>query len=111
MMKIAFCLSLCAFPAFADVVGPNRTIECFCTDTQGSRVELGESICLQVDGRAFMARCDMSLNVPMWRDTGTGCLSSELAPRAISPRERVLQLLQPPVDARRISTPIIAIDA
>lgn len=110
-MRTAICLSLCAFPAFADVTGPNGTIDCYCTDTQGSRVELGESICLKVDGRAFMAKCDMSLNVPIWRDTGDGCLSSELSPRSLSPQERMFQLLNPPVDARRVSTPIIAIDA
>ena len=86
-------------PAFADVTGPGgKTIDCYCTDSQGGRVELGESICLRVDGRMFMAQCDMSLNVPIWRDTGEGCLSSE-APRDPSPRERVLQLLQPTVDA------------
>ena len=70
---------LLATPAIADVTSPSgKTIECYCTDTQGLRVELGESVCLFVDGRAFMAQCDMSLNVPIWRDTGQGCLSSSL---------------------------------
>ena len=94
MFRTALIIGLSAVPAFADVTSPSgKTVECYCTDSQGSRVELGESICLQVDGRAFMAQCDMSLNVPIWRDTGTGCLSSELAPRDPSPRERLLQLL------------------
>jgi len=35
-------------------------------------------ICLQVDGRMFMAQCQMSLNVPMWREVSEGCLSSGL---------------------------------
>ncbi len=88
-------LCLCATPAFADVVAQSgKTVDCYCTDTQGLRVELGESICLTVDGRAFMAKCDMSLNVPIWRDTGQGCLSSTREP---SPFERMRQLLQPPV--------------
>ena len=47
-------------------------------DKTGSRVELGQTICLQVDGRMFMAQCQMSLNVPMWRETQDGCLSSRL---------------------------------
>ena len=72
---------------FADVTTPQgRTIDCFCTDTSGSRIELGQTICLQVDGRMFMAQCQMSLNVPMWREMQQGCLSSSI--------ERKHQLLQ-----------------
>lgn len=68
-----------ASPAFSDVKGPGgKTIDCYCTDRTGSRVELGEIICLQVDGKMFMAQCQMSLNVPMWRKTQDGCLSSSL---------------------------------
>lgn len=67
--------------AAADVVGPGgKTIDCYCTDKSGARVELGEMICLQVDGRMFMAQCQMSLNVPMWREVSEGCLSSDLSP-------------------------------
>ena len=99
MFRTAIILSLSAFPALADVTGPGgKTIDCYCTDSQGGRVELGESICLRVDGRMFMAQCDMSLNVPIWRDTGEGCLSSE-APRDPSNRERVIQHKQQTVDA------------
>ncbi|MCV6584089.1 MAG: hypothetical protein OIF47_01000 [Marinibacterium sp.] len=80
---IPACLSLGTVltPAMADVVGPGgRTIDCYCTDTSGSRIELGQTICLQVDGRMFMAQCQMSLNVPMWREVAKGCLSSALDP-------------------------------
>ena len=70
---------LAAAPALADVVGPGgRTIDCYCTDTGGARVEMGETVCLIVNGRAFLALCDMSVNVPIWRDTGQGCLGSGL---------------------------------
>ena len=66
-------------PAGADVTGPGgRTIDCYCTDTQGARVEMGETMCLVVDGRAFLALCDMSINVPIWRDTGKTCLGADL---------------------------------
>ncbi len=54
-------------------------IDCFCTDTQGSRVELGEFICLEVGGRMFVAQCQMSQNNPMWREISSGCFSSELS--------------------------------
>ncbi|WP_425039130.1 hypothetical protein [Primorskyibacter sp. S187A] len=84
-----FCLAL---PAHADVVGPGgKTVDCYCTDRTGSRIELGQTICMQVDGRMFMAQCQMSLNVPMWRQVEDGCATSALP-----------QSLKPSVDASRI---------
>lgn len=72
-------IAILAGPVAADVTAPGgKTIDCFCTDRAGSRIELGQTICLQVDGRMFMAQCQMSLNVPMWREVQAGCLSSEL---------------------------------
>ncbi|MEY8831294.1 hypothetical protein AB9K34_23220 [Sedimentitalea sp. XS_ASV28] len=72
-------LLACTSPALADVTGPGGKVqECYCTDKSGARVDLGETICLQVDGRMFMAQCQMSLNVPMWREIREGCLSSRL---------------------------------
>lgn len=67
-----------AVPALADANIGGKTVDCYCTDRNGARVELGETICLSVDGRMFMAQCQMSLNVPMWRETAEGCLSSSL---------------------------------
>ena len=78
-MRFFFVL-LVLFPASlaADVKGRDgKVIDCYCTDRTGSRVELGQTICLHVDGRMFMAQCQMSLNVPMWREVQKGCLSSE----------------------------------
>ncbi|MEM7718177.1 MAG: hypothetical protein AAF222_03175 [Pseudomonadota bacterium] len=97
MLRFAAVVFAVSTPALADVTGPGgKTIDCYCTDTEGLRVELGETICLVVNGRAFMAQCDMSLNTPMWRDTGSGCVSSSLAPEH-SPVQRLFQLTQPPV--------------
>ncbi|WP_170399506.1 hypothetical protein [Ruegeria arenilitoris] len=79
MTRLALVFLLCATPAMADVVGPKGKVQdCYCTDKSGSRIELGEMICLQVDGRMFTAQCQMSLNVPMWREVQEGCLSSGL---------------------------------
>ena len=79
MTRFVLALMLLGTAAPADVIGPGgRVIECYCTDSAGARVELGETICLQVDGRMFMAQCQMSLNVPMWREVQKGCLSSDL---------------------------------
>ncbi len=69
---------LLATPALADQNIGGKVVDCYCTDTSGARVELGETVCLQVDGRMFMAQCQMSLNVPMWREVSEGCLSSSL---------------------------------
>ncbi len=82
MARLILLLCLMANPVIADVIAPGgRTIDCYCTDSKGGRVELGESICLYVDGRAFMAHCEMALNNPIWRDTGEGCASSSLIER------------------------------
>ena len=74
-MRLPLLLCLLATPVVADQTIGDRTIDCYCTDSSGTRVELGESICLQVGGRMFTAQCQMSLNVPMWRETGDGCLT------------------------------------
>jgi len=76
-MRKVLSLILCTLPleALADVTSPSgKTVECFCTDKGGARIELGQMTCLQVDGRMYMAQCQMSLNVPMWREVAPGCL-------------------------------------
>ena len=80
IMPLTCLVALTALhPALADVKAPGgKTIDCYCTNSTGARVELGETICLQVGGRMFMAQCQMSLNVPMWREVQQGCLSSRL---------------------------------
>lgn len=54
--------------------------DCYCTDSQGARVEVGEHACLVVNGRAFVARCDKALNVTIWRQTEEGCVSAGVEP-------------------------------
>lgn len=82
MIKRLIFLTFAVFTAtsaVADYIGPDGKLrECYCTDTSGARVDLGETICMFVDGRAFMAQCQMSLNVPMWREVSESCLSSSL---------------------------------
>lgn len=74
-------LAVGTLPAHGDGTMGGKTIECYCTDKTGSRVELGEMTCLHVDGKTFMAQCQMSLNVPTWRKIADGCLSSSLPQR------------------------------
>ena len=80
MKRLLLILALLAQPALADYNLNGKTIDCYCTDSQGARVDVGETICMHVDGRSFMAQCQMSLNVPMWREVEPACLSSELDP-------------------------------
>lgn len=84
MTRLIALLLLLATPALSDATIGGKTVECYCTDTGGARVEMGEMICLQVDGKMFMAQCQMSLNVPMWRKISDGCLSSSL-PQSLQP--------------------------
>jgi hypothetical protein len=78
-MRLLWPLLLAATPALSDATIGGKTVECYCTDTSGARVEMGEMICLRVDGKMFMAKCAMSLNVPIWRKVSDGCLSSSLS--------------------------------
>ena len=74
MRRIALVAVLAALPAHAQLTYPGgRPIDCYCTDSGGSRVELDQTACLQVGSRSFLGRCAMSLNVPIWRDTGEAC--------------------------------------
>jgi len=95
MTRLIPLLLLTATHALADATIGRKTIECYCTDKSGTRIEMGEMICLQVDGKMFMAQCQMSLNVPMWRKISDGCLSSSLP-----------QSLQPTVDTGGIDAQI-----
>lgn len=77
-MRYVLAFVLAATPVLADTTVGGKTVDCYCTDSAGGRVELGEMICLHVDGRSFLAQCQMSLNNPMWREVSEGCLSSSL---------------------------------
>lgn len=46
--------------------------EYYCTN-RGVRVDVEKTSCLTVDGRSFVAKCDISLNNPMWKATGDLC--------------------------------------
>jgi len=52
-----------------------RYPDCFCTDSQGKRIELGQTTCLKIGSQQVTARCDMSLNNPTWRRVSDGCPS------------------------------------
>ena len=72
MFRLALLLALGLVTAGSHAQA--KTIDCYCTDKSGERIELGEMLCMFVDGKSFMAQCQMSLNVPMWRRLNDGCL-------------------------------------
>ncbi len=47
--------------------------DCYCTDSLGQRVELGQMACLIIGTRRVLARCGMSVNNPTWREQSEGC--------------------------------------
>ena len=75
--------------------------DCYCTGSYGESVELGQSACLVVDGRSFLARCEMALNNPTWRETDEACLSSRLqrGPGGLGPSLKTLAVDAEVVDA------------
>ncbi len=62
--------------------------DCYCTN-RGQRIEMGGLVCLEVDGRSYLARCEMSLNNPMWRKVQDGCPSTRAAPSLERPGQNV----------------------
>lgn len=46
---------------------------CTCRNRDGTRYEHGALVCLNVDGRKYLARCEMALNVPNWKKVQEGC--------------------------------------
>ncbi len=51
----------------------HRYPDCFCTDSDGQRIELGRTTCLRIGSQLVLAKCGMSLNNPTWRHIQKGC--------------------------------------
>lgn len=51
----------------------HRYPDCYCTDSDGRRVEMGEMACLRLGERRVLAQCGMSQNSPAWRPQRDGC--------------------------------------
>lgn len=46
---------------------------CYCTDTQGNKVDVGQMACLQIGSRQVMSRCEKARNLVIWRHQTEGC--------------------------------------
>ncbi|WP_239031764.1 hypothetical protein [Paroceanicella profunda] len=88
MLRALTCaVLLCPLAVTAQDRAPARHVpDCYCTDSSGARVELGDTRCLRVDGRSFLARCAMSLNVPAWREVSGGCTAAPTSGLTRPPR-------------------------
>ncbi|MEM7695187.1 MAG: hypothetical protein AAF318_12115 [Pseudomonadota bacterium] len=81
LVLIALPVSAAADTLFADVFTPPPAKEgyaypdCYCTDSEGERVEVGEYACLRIGPREMTALCGMSQNSPAWRTQFEGCPS------------------------------------
>ncbi|HXV30158.1 MAG TPA: hypothetical protein VD840_07495 [Sinorhizobium sp.] len=57
---------------------PDR--RCACRNRDGARYELGQIACIRVGDVAYLARCEMNLNVMTWKKLRDGCPTAEVAP-------------------------------
>ncbi|MEM8592266.1 MAG: hypothetical protein AAGF13_07030 [Pseudomonadota bacterium] len=71
-MRYILLFTLLASTAHAQ----QKTVDCWCRGSSGERFEMGDVTCFTISGRTFTAQCQMSLNNPMWRELGEGCLTS-----------------------------------
>lgn len=73
-------LSLAAAAMVAGTVSaspPDR--RCTCRNRDGVKYELGQLACIRVGDVAYLARCEMNLNVTTWKKLRDGCPTAELA--------------------------------
>ena len=47
--------------------------DCYCRDSSGERVELGQVACLTIGSRRVTARCEKASNLVIWRQQSEGC--------------------------------------
>ncbi|MEM6487120.1 MAG: hypothetical protein AAF677_02435 [Pseudomonadota bacterium] len=47
--------------------------DCYCTDSDGTRVEVGQLACLTINRRQVTARCEQASNLVIWRTQRDGC--------------------------------------
>jgi hypothetical protein len=52
---------------------------CTCRNRDGSKLELGQTACIRVGDVAYLARCEMELNVTTWRKLRDGCPEARLS--------------------------------
>lgn len=64
--------------------------DCACVNRDGARYNLGETTCIRVDGRSYMAECEMNLNVTSWKKIADDCPQAQAPRQSPWPRQAVL---------------------
>ena len=65
------------FPTVTLAAPPDA--DCTCRTRDGSRRELGQTICIRIGETAYLARCEMDLNVTTWKKLKDGCPEARLS--------------------------------
>lgn len=81
-MRLLLCLVVFLFvlvDAAAWAADRAQHTGCTCRNRDGSRHQLGAVACLNVDGRRYLARCEMALNVPNWKKVQDECPAAAAA--------------------------------
>jgi hypothetical protein len=55
------------------LVAPEAWADCSCVNRDGIRFGLGQTACLNVDGRSYLALCELNLNVTSWKKIDDSC--------------------------------------
>jgi hypothetical protein len=63
-------------PAYGHASPPDAN--CTCRNRDGSKHEIGETVCIRAGDTAYLARCEMELNVTTWRRLQDGCPTAGL---------------------------------
>ena len=58
-------------PAFSHASAMDQ--RCTCRYRDGIDYELGQTVCIRIGDVAYLARCEMELNVTTWRKVQDGC--------------------------------------
>jgi hypothetical protein len=54
-------------------VAPSAWADCSCVNRDGIKFGLGQTACLYVDGRSYLALCELNLNVTSWKKLDDSC--------------------------------------
>ncbi|MDL2410841.1 hypothetical protein PY650_35995 [Rhizobium calliandrae] len=69
-------LSFVAVASAPAMAGQN----CYCKSKDGTLHPIGAVACMTVDGKSYLARCQMNLNVTSWSKLQEGCPVTEISP-------------------------------
>ncbi|MDL2400779.1 hypothetical protein [Rhizobium mayense] len=76
LRPIVLGLSFVAIASAPAMAGQN----CYCKSKDGTLHQVGEIACMNVDGKSYLARCQMNLNVTSWSKLQDGCPVTERSP-------------------------------